>query len=138
MSHKIWLIVAVLVAIGLALAVWFRSRGRISESAEGAENSHRELNEAEIRELLRTIPAEGWGRAQEIQSQLCKQDTTTCRKTALEVLAAISSPPPEDYWTMCSLSEIAGHPIPGERAQSIIRSSLSWIFHFWGLCSLQS
>jgi hypothetical protein len=120
MMIKMGMIVAVLVIFVVALTLWLRSRSG-PESAEATQNSDRQLTEGEIRKLLRTIPTAGWHGAQEIQSRLREQDKAISRKVALEVLAAMESPPTDDYWTMRSLAEIAGHPIPDNLAQSVIR-----------------
>jgi hypothetical protein len=113
-------LVTVLAVIGVALTLWLRTRGGLFESTVTAQNNDRQLTEAEIRELLRTIPKAGWHGAQEIQSRLHKPDKAISRKVALEFLAAMGSLPIEDYWTMRSLAEIAGHPIPDESARAII------------------
>ncbi len=120
MTLKIGLIVAVLAVAVVALALWLRTRSGTFERAATAQNNDRQLTEDEIRDLLRTIPKAGWHGAQEIQSRLQKQDKAISREVALEVLAEIGSPPIEDYWTVRSLAEIAGHPIPDESARSII------------------
>lgn len=120
MQTKSGLIFAILVVIGLGLTLWLRSRGGIARNAEVAKNDHRQLTENEIRELLKTIPVAGWGGAQEIQSRVRGQDKNVCRKVALEMLAATDALPLKDYWTLRSLAEIAGHPIPGNQAQSVI------------------
>lgn len=118
---KIGLIVAVLAVVVVALTLWLRTRSGTSEDAAVVQNSSRILTENEIRKLLWTIPKAGWHGAQEIQSRLHEQDKAVSRKVALEILAAMESPPTEDYWTLRSLVEIAGHPIPDESAQSVIR-----------------
>lgn len=120
MTLKIGLIMAVLAVTVVALALWLRTRSGTFEIAATAQNNDRQLTEDEIRALLRTIPKAGWHGAQEIQSRLHNQSKVISRKVALGVLAETGSPPIEDYWTMRSLTEIAGHPIPDESARSII------------------
>jgi hypothetical protein len=120
MMAKIGLIAVVPVILVVVLILWLRNRSGTRKSVEVAQNSNRQLAEAEIRELLNTISAAGWHGAQEIQSRLREQDKGICRKVALEILATVDSPPIEDYWTLPSLAEIAGHPIPDALAQSII------------------
>lgn len=133
MTPQIGLIVAGL-AIGVILLFWLRSRswssggdtarqsagGRNYEDAQASVNDRR-LTETEIRELLRTIPAAGWHGAQEIQSRLTGEDKAITRKAALEMLASVNALSVEDYWTLRSLTEIAGHPIPRESILVIIR-----------------
>lgn len=120
MMLKIGLIVAVLAFAVVALAQWIRTRSAMFKGAVTAQNNDRQLTEDEIRELLRTIPKAGWQGAQRIQSRLHKQDKAFSRKVALDLLAAMESPPIEDFWTLRSLAEIAKHPIPDESAQHII------------------
>lgn len=120
MMLKIGLIVAVLAVVVVALALWFRTRSETAEGTATVQKNDRQLTEGEIRELLRTIPKAGWHGAQEIQSRLHEQDKALSRKVALEILASMESPPIEDYWTLRSLAEIAGHPIPDELSQSVI------------------
>jgi hypothetical protein len=119
MMLKIGLIVAVL-AVVVALALWLRTRSETAEGIASVQKNQRQLTEAEIRDLLRTIPKAGWHGAQEIQSHLHEEDKAISRKVALEILATMESSPIEDYWTLRSLAEIAGHPIPDESAQSVI------------------
>lgn len=120
MLLKIVLIVAVIAVVVAALTLWLRTRSGTFEGTATAQNNDRQLTDDEIRDLLRTIPKAGWHGAQEIQSRLHEQDKAISRKVALEILAAMGSPPIDDYWTLRSLAEIAGHPIPDESARSII------------------
>ena len=120
MMIKIGLIVGVLVIFGVALALWLRGRSGTTGRAEVTQKGDHQFTENEIRELLKTIPAAGWHGAQDIQLRLREQDKAISRKVALEILTGIKSPPIEDYWTLRSLTEIAGHPIPEEIAQSVI------------------
>lgn len=120
MALKIGLILLALTVL-VSLTFWLRSRSRTSDHVEPEQERKVQLTEAEIRNLLRTVPGVHWGGAQEIEARLDGQDRAVCRRVALELFAENESPTIDDYWTLRSLAEIAGHPIPDKAAQAIIR-----------------